>query len=204
MAKLTTMKNFIFLILPVLLFSNGACEDKKNSTKEDSGPFLTKEAIFAELGKEYEGIQENDVCIEEVEELNTLFVVGFFAYDRGCSVDRIFYNGYQLKGDHSEAYKIMQGNDFKGNSEKLVETYHIQVINVFKTVVWDSNEDFSEGEHFKPRTRIEGDQVISELWIQRPSGMIRERFYYLSTLTFSKDGNFVSLTTTNQFSVSFE
>ncbi len=212
MAKMKSMKKLIFLALPILLFSNGSCENETESganepvpTHEDGGPYTTEDAIFKNLQKEYDGLEKNDVCIVEVEELGTLFVVGFFAHDRGCAVDRMYYNGEELSGDHSQAQKIMNGNDFKYNSEKLVELYHIDVINTFKSVVKTTNEDF-EGhstQFTEPKTYTKGDQVVSELWIQRPSGMVMENSYYLSTLTFDSKGNYVSLEKTKQFSVPY-
>lgn len=199
------MKKLIVFLTLSTLFLNNACQNNNSSdVRTDEGPYTSKEKIMESLKEKYDDISEDDVCIEETSSFKGLFLMGFFAYDRGCSLEKMYYNGNEIPSNHSKANLIMEANDFANNAEKLVEKYHIEVINAFKTVIWDTNDDFSEGEHFKPRTKKEGDQVISELWIQRPSGMIMERSYYLSTLTFDKDGNFVSITTTNQFSVSFE
>ncbi|CAG5080285.1 hypothetical protein [Parvicella tangerina] len=202
------MKYTIIVVLTILLFCNGSCENKGTDVSSapvdevQNGGLTSKETILEALQEEHPDLEENDVCIVEVEEFDNLFIMGYFAYDLGCTVNRMFFNGVELPGDHTEANQIMAANNFKDNSEKLVENYHIYVINSFKTVIWETNEDF--GNKFsKPQTRIENDKVISELWIQRPSGMIKERSYYLSKLTFDADGNFVSLEKSNQFSVAY-
>lgn len=205
LAKMLLMRNILILILPILLFSNGTCEDQEDKIVESpvSNPLDSKEEILAYFQSEHDGLDESDICIVEVEEFENLFVYGYFAHDRGCAVNGMFFKGQELPGDHSKAYLIMNENKFSNNAEQLVENYHIKVINTFKTVVWETNEDFDEGEHSKPNTDVKDGKITSTLWIQRPSGMIKERSYYLSTLIFDKKGNFVSLEQSNQFSIAY-
>ncbi|MCB9187959.1 MAG: hypothetical protein H6598_10790 [Flavobacteriales bacterium] len=204
------MKKLLVLGLISFLFIHGSCENKNNKSVESSNQEIientsshTKETIFDLLKTEYPDLNENDVCIVEVKEFGNLFVMGFFASDRGCGLERMYFDGNELPGDHSKAAEIMLKNDFVTNSEKLTETYHIKVINTFKTVIWSINEDFDQSKFFEPKTFIEDEKVVSEMWIQRPSGMNKERSYYLSKLSFDMQGNFISLEKTNQFSVSF-
>lgn len=212
MAKITFMRDFLILTALFLLFFNGGC--KNNDDNQDSAPaptqikegkYTTKAAILTKLQTEYEGIQESDLCIEEVNSLGNFFVVGFFASDKGCGVDQLFFNGFELSKDHSESKIVMDANNFQENSSKAIETYHKDVIHQFKTVLTTASEDFLKGDadFFAPRTSVHEGQVTSEMWILRPSGMIPEASFYLSTLIFDKAGNFVSLTKTKNFSVPY-
>lgn len=198
------MKKTIILLSISFLFVNGSCESSAQDEKK--GPLTSEEAIFESISKEFDGLDKNDLCIEDVSELNHLFVVGFFAYDRGCGLERMFYNGYEIKGDHSDAKKILIDNGFEDDKTKLVETYHKEVILVFKSMIHQSNEDFEKaGVTFTPaNTWIEGGQIISQIWTQKPSGMMPETSYYLSTLVFDLDGNFVSLSNKQNFTVSID
>lgn len=207
------MKRLLLFSIVALLFLNGSCE-RKTSTIEavegtetplnnTSSGLTSKEAIFEHLKTVYPDLDEQDVCIIEVQEFGNLFVMGFFAHDRGCSVNSMFFEGNELPGDHSKAVEIMSKNDFSKDSEKLVNDYHINVANTFKTVVWSINEDFDESQFKEPTTYTEDGKVISVLWIQRPSGMIKERSYYLSKLIFDLEGNFVALEKSKQFSISY-
>lgn len=198
------MKKTIILLSLSFLFVNGSCESSAQDKKK--GPLISEEAIFDSISKEYDGLDKNDLCIEDISELNHLFVVGFFAYDRGCALERMFYNGYEIKGDHSDANKVLIDNGFEENKTKLVETYHKEVILVFKGIVNESNEDFvkSDVTFTPPNTWKEGNQIISQIWTQNPSGMIPETSYYLSTLVFDLDGNFVSLSKKQNFTVSID
>lgn len=196
----------------MLTFCNGSCENSEKQVDaaplgptSSGGDLTSKEGILKYLQQEYDGLGEEGVCIEEVDSFESLFVVGFFAHDRGCSVDRMYYKGSELSGDHSQANKIMVSNNFKNNAESLVESYHMNVINTFKTIVWDVNEDFESKsiKYNKPTTYKEGNKVVSEIWIQRPSGMVKERSYYLSILTFNDEGDFISLEQQHLFSVAY-
>lgn len=207
------MKKLFFLFFIMLTFCNGSCENSEKQVDaapvgpalSGGGDLTSREGILKYLQQEYDGLGEEDVCIEEVDSFENLFVVGFFAHDRGCSVDRMYYKGSELPGGHSQASKIMTSNNFKNDAENVVENYHMDVINTFKTIVWDINEDFESKSiaYNKPTTYKEGNKVVSEIWIQRPSGMVKERSYYLSILTFDKDGNFISLEQQQLFSVAY-
>lgn len=216
MAKIPQMKKFLILVVTVVLFSNGSCQNEKEeeSTTEESGPVSTtgdqvpntsKEGILKNLQSEFKDLDENDVCIVEVGELGNLFVVGFFAHDRGCSVNHMFFEGEQLPGDHTGAKMIMDANNFDKNNLELVQHYHIEVINTFKSILTEVNEDFEQSKElfFTPEVSFVDGKVVSKLWVQRPSGMVKENSYYVSTLTFDNDGNFISLEKSNQFSVAY-
>lgn len=198
-------KSFLFFFVTMSLISSG-CEDKANKNKgnNDKGPYTSKESIFELLKKDYPDLEENDVCIVESESFKSLFVVGYFAYDRGCAAEKMFFNGNEIDANHGDAKVVLVTNDFKKNPEDVITNYHLNVINIYKSTLQSENEDFKEaGVSFSTVSTIKSEGTyISQAWVQRPSGMNPENSYYLSKITFDTEGNFISAEKTKQFSVS--
>lgn len=200
------MKN-LFLILFGVLLSFMLCSSSCNNQSKDAelGEFLTEEAIFNEVKKEYQGITKNDVCIDQVKAFKTLFILGFFAHDRGCGDNRYFYKGNEIQLNDENIQLILIDNGFKVDQLKTVQTFHTDVINHSNSVLTSvpTNFDTASYEFHAPKTWEENGQIISSVWIQRPGGMIPEDNFYLSVYVVNKKGIQISHSKQNKFTVPF-
>lgn len=208
--KIQIMKKYLTGFFILSLFINGSCDgndSNKGQTDESkevsTGPLTSEEAIFNYLKEEHEHLTEKDVCISAVPFFGDLFVVGYFAYDKGCGLDKMIFHGNEIKPDHSESKMVLLAGGFGEQPEKAVQEYHIQVFHHFSSVMQKANDSFLKGtvDFTSPQVTKNESEIISEVWVQRPAGMIPENSFYKSTLIFDTEGNFITHKKSQQFSI---
>ncbi|MFT5780413.1 MAG: hypothetical protein ACI837_003375 [Crocinitomicaceae bacterium] len=202
------MKNlFTFLLLNSFLFigctqSQTASPVKKTSNKED---LTTKEGILAHLKKVHEGIEEDDICIDEITGLPELFIVGYFAHDRGCGNSEYYFGGKEVSLNNKVIKQILNKGNFENDNLAAVEAYHIGVVNHYDHSLSSKPDDFDESKFpfTAPDTRIVKGLIVSKTWVQERSGMLPEVHFHLSTVVFELDGNLADHQTSNSFTVEY-
>ncbi|MCB9198519.1 MAG: hypothetical protein H6600_08670 [Flavobacteriales bacterium] len=209
------MRKLVLGLILFILFINGSCdgdqssEEMKGHSEENTeikGEFNTEAAIFKHLQTKNSDLEQNDVCIDKVDEFKDLFLIGYFAYDKGCGLDEIYFNGNEYPTDHSISKEILQTANFQSDPEKAVEKYHINVIHHFRTVIYSNSDDFQKAgyEFSAPKTEKTSENIISTAWVIRPPGMVPETSYFLSRVIFDLEGNFISYEKISQFAIPIE
>lgn len=165
----------------------------------------SREGIILVLQKEYPDIDMNDVCIDSCYGLKNLFIVGFFAHDRGCGGARYFFKGKEISFDDKTTKEVLAHSGFKSNKFEVTEAYHKEIINHYEGMLNTEPERFTEGSEafFAPRVYKEGNRIISTMWIQERGGMLPEVGYHVSTLTMDLDGVPVDYSTSNAFIIEY-
>lgn len=206
------MKSIIlfFSFLSVLIFS---CSTDSSSLDGDGdGPITedqidpdSKRGIILQLQEEYPELELDDVCIDSCYRLKNLYIVGFFAHDRGCGGARYFFKGKEVTFDDKTVKEVLAHNGFKSNRLEVVEAYHAEVINHYEHDLSSEPERFAEGGEtfFAPKVYKEGNRIISTMWIQERGGMLPEVGYHISTLTMDLNGVPVDYSTSNSFIVEY-
>jgi len=191
------MKNIILLSLSLVIFS--ACGQK------NSGSLTSKEAIFKHLQKDNADLSYDDVCIDECTLLSDLFIVGYFAHDRGCVNPSYFFKGKKVLLESKIIKDILLNSGFKKDNLKTVENYHKEVTNHYRHILTEMPEEFDSKNHTftPPTTKILKGMIISTMWVQEPSGMMPQVAFHLSTVIFELDGTFVEHKKSNHFSVAY-
>ena len=200
-------------ILALILSSIGvfSCSSDSNSQNED-GPIAedqinpdSKEGIILLLQKEYPDIDVDDVCIDSCYGLKNLYIVGFFAHDRGCGGARYFFEGKEIKFDDKTIKEVLAHNGFKKNKFEVTEAYHKEIINHYEGMLNTEPERFTEGgeTYFVPKVYKEGNRIVSSMWIQERSGMLPEVSYHISRLIADPDGGLIDHSTSNRFTVAY-
>lgn len=200
------MKNLL-LLLTTVIFSIGLCSSGcTNEEQSDNlGKFVSEEAIFNEVKKQYDGISKDDVCIDEIKDFKTLFIVGFFAHDRGCGDNQYFYKGHSIELDEKNIQTILVDNGFNTDKIKTVEKYHNLIINHLNSTLDDTPKRFDtlNYEFHPPKVWEEDGQIISSIWVQKPGGMMPEDSFYLSVFIVDDKGMKISHSKKNKFTVPF-
>ncbi len=200
------MKNTI-LISTALILTLGLCSSSCDNEKSKAlGKYTSEEVIFNAIQKDYEGIQKVDVCIDEMKSFKTLFLVGFFAHDRGCDVSQYFYKGDSIQMTDVAIRTILMDNGFKDNKTAVVEAYNAEVTNHLNSVltVAPATFDTVTYEFHAPKTWEENNQIISHIWVKTPGGMIPEDTFFLSEFIVDGDGKVISHKKMNKYSVSYK
>lgn len=200
------MKNIILISIAFILSLSLCSSGCSNEETEVLGKYTSEEVIFNEIKKGYDGIQKEDVCIDEIKSFKTLFIVGFFAYDRGCDDSQYFYKGDSIQLTDVNIRNILIDNGFKNNKTKVVEAYNIEVVNHLNSVLTTAPDTFDTVayEFHAPKTWEENDQIISNVWVKTPGGMIPQDSYYLSEFIVDKDGKVKAFRKKNKYSVSYK
>lgn len=200
------MKN-LFIILSTIVFtigltSSGCSNDTKN---DDLGKFVTEDAIFNEIKKEHEGISKDDVCIDQIKDFKTLFILGFFAHDRGCGNNQYYYKGHLIELTDKDIQSILVDNGFQENKNVTVEKFNKDVINHLNYVQTTLPENFDtvNYEFYPPKVWEEDNQIISSVWVKRPGGMMPEDRFHLSVLIMDSEGVKLSHSIKNKFTVPY-
>ncbi len=205
-------KTSIFILSSILfitLSSNSCNNDKKTNPnknpKEETMKLNSEEAIFNHFAQLYPGLSEDDLCIDAPASFKDMFIVGFFAHDRGCGNNVYFYKGDSITLNDTTIQQILIDNGFKNSPSQVVEKYHLEIVNINKISLTNvpSEFDTTTYEFFPPKTYVEDNMIYSSIWVQRPSGMIPEVRFYLSNLVFDTKGKLVSSSQTKTFSVDY-
>ena len=190
------MKNILVLLsLSIVVFT--ACGQNK------SGPLSSTEAILKYLQKNQPNLSKDDVCIDKCTMLSDLFIVGYFAHDRGCGNPSYFFKGNEIQLKKKSIKAILMNSGFEENNLMTVENYHKEVTNHYRHVLIEAPEEFDTKKYnfTPPTTKILKGMIISSMWVQEPSGMIPQVAFHLSTVIFELDGSFVAHKETEQFVV---
>jgi len=192
------MKNiFILLSLSIVIFTG--CEQDR------SGTLTSKEAIFKALQKKHADLSDDDVCIDKCLLLNDLFIVGYFAHDKGCGNPCYFFKGKEVQLKKKTIKAILMNSDFEENNLMTIENYHKEVTNHYQQVLVNAPETFDLKKYnfAPPTTKMWKGMIISTMWIQEPAGMTSQApvNFHLSTVIFELDGSFVKHKKTKQFAV---
>ena len=190
------MKN-IFILLSFSLFVFSSCGQKKIRLLN------SKESIFKHLQKKNTNLSIDDVCIEECTLLNDLFVVGYFAHDRGCGDPIYFFKGKKIKMKNKTIKEILINSGFEKDNTNTVENYHSEITNHYQHILTVAPEEFDTKNHTftPPTTRILKGMIISIMWIQEQSGMIPQVVFHRSTVIFELDGTFLEHIKDEHFAV---
>ena len=187
--------------------TSSSCENEKatNSPKIEMGKLITSEAIFADLKKDNPDLEKDDVCIDASQYFKTLFIVGFFAHDRGCGNNNYYYQGDKIELSKDVIKQILLDNDFKSNPSKLVESYHIEVINHNNSCLSTQPERFDtiNFNFHIPTVIVENGQIISSIWVQQPGGMMPEDVFHKSIVVFHEDGTLDYHKKTDKYTVPY-
>ncbi len=196
------MKNTALYIFSFILLI-GLCSNSCDSQKDKMGELINKEAIYKDLEKGHEGISKDDICVDEIQQFETLFIGGYFAHDRGCGDNKYYYMGNSVELDNKTIQLILVNNGFNDQPEKVAANYNEYILNHNKSVITTAPEVFEKGGHdfSAPKSWIENNQVISQMWIKRPSGMIPEHRFFLSEVIFDMNGILISTTQKLKFTV---
>lgn len=194
---------YIFSIF--ILFCSACSSEKVNEQKVD----LSKdENVIAELNKSSEHkFSSNDVCIERPDSFKDLILVGYFAHDRGCTGNIVFYKG--VESTVSEIYTTLlkdHGWAKKVNREKLAINLVTQVLLKWVSPLFSEPKDFSQNSMHSfspPMAREEQNEVIVSTWVLEPAGMQPESSYYLFTAAFNDKGEMTRSEMTDRFSVNY-
>jgi hypothetical protein len=191
-------------IFTVLCLCSSGCNNDQKQTVE-MGQYLDEQSIFEDIKKEYPDIEKNDVCIDASQYFKTLFIVGFFAHDRGCGDEYYYYKGNKIVINNDKIKEILMDNGFENNKTKLIEEYHQEIINHNNTCLYSAPDNFDTINYVfeSPKVWIEKDLIISSFWIQQPGGMMPEAVYEKSVLIFKNDGAFESHKNVELFTVSY-
>ncbi len=200
-------KNLIYIFCLLLL----ACSDNSNDSTESNADLSTDEKVLEELNKgrtDKNKINKDDICIERPEKFKDLILIGYFAHDRGCMGNEVFYKGNRSTIDKVTAEVLMDaGWKDKVQREAIAIQYVVKVLLQWEIPLETEPENFkSNGDYtFMPPTAItENSETTVSVWTREPPGMAREDYFYLFTVTFGKNGEIVKSQVTDRFTVSYE
>lgn len=194
---------FSYIFLMFLAYS---CSTKKGEqVKLD----LSKdENVIAELNKSSEHqFTSDDVCIERPDSFKDLILVGYFAHDRGCTGNIVFYKG--VESTVSEIYTtLLKDNGWanKVKREKLALNLVTDVLLKWVSPLFSEPKNFSQNSMYSfspPMAIIEQNEVIVSTWVLEPAGMQPESSYYLFTAAFNDKGEMTRSEMTDRFSVNY-
>lgn len=202
------MRNIIIYSFCLLLFS---CSDKENNSTEGTSDLSTDEKVLELLNEgrtDKNKINKDDVCIERPEKFKDLILIGYFAHDRGCVGNEVFYKGKRSTIDEVTPNVLM---DNGWNDKVKREAIAIQYV-VIVLLHWDIPLE-TEPDNFKdngdytfmpPTAKTENNETTVSVWTREPPGMAREDYFFLFTVTFGSNGEIVKSQVTDRFSVSYE
>ncbi|MFT5860557.1 MAG: hypothetical protein ACI865_002670 [Flavobacteriaceae bacterium] len=185
--------------------STTTSSEGNNITTDNQAVTDYRATIINQLQTEYGEIDLNDVCIDSSYGIKNLFIVGFFAHDRGCGGARYFFKGKEITFDAKTTQLVLVNSGFKSKMLEITEAYHEEVLNHYEHDLSSEPERFIEGGEtfFTPKVEKKGNQIISTMWIQERGGMLPEVSYHLSTFVISLDGTPIEHTTSNRFTVDY-
>ena len=196
------MKNLFLLILinSFLIFSISQC-----GLSNSKGDLTTPAAILNHLKKEHTDLDENDICIDEIDGFTELFIVGYFANDRGCGSPDYYFEGKEITLGKRTIQKILMNGNFEEDNLAAVEAFHMGVTNHYNYSMntISANFDTTQYAFSPPKTFLNKDIITSEIWIQEQGGMLQEVTFHLSTLTVMLDGTLADHQISNRYTVQY-
>ncbi|NOQ74261.1 MAG: hypothetical protein GQ574_19790 [Crocinitomix sp.] len=192
------MKN-LFLAILINSFLIFGC------SQSGAGNLTNVDAILSHLKEQHKDLDEDDICIDEIDGFSAFFIVGYFAHDRGCGNPDYYFEGEEITLDKKATKKILMNGNFEQDNIAAVEAYHKGVTNHYEYSLSTMPDDFDESKHAfsEPSTVIDKDLIVSEIWIQERSGMLPEVSFHLSMLIVDLEGNLVDHQTSNHFTVQY-
>lgn len=190
------MKTFLSFCLLLNGFASCAQVSTSDSTDQQYD-VSTNEKVIAVL-TQIKGVEleKRDLCIQRETHFEDLVIVAFFAHDKGCMGDHIFYKG-QYVSTRNHAQQIFKDHDWgQQNKEKLAMQYTQEVLLAWETVLTQYASELQEdfGDFHPPKiTTTEQQEIEIILWVREPVGMLPQNEYYKARILFDSDGNFVSM-----------
>ena len=199
------MKNLFIILLMNSFLIVGCAQSKVDSQKKSKGDLTTADAILNNLKKKNKDLDEDDICIDKINGFNELFIVGYFAHDRGCGNPNYYFAGKEVTLDKKVIKEILLTANFKEDNLAAVEAYHIGVTNHYEHSLSTMPDKFDDSKHAftEPSTTLLKGMIVSKIWIQQRSGMLPQVSFHLSTLIFELDGTLVDHQISNHFTVKY-
>jgi len=155
-----------------------------------------------------QNVAPDDICIQRPDELKEVVVIGWFAYDEGCSGDELFVG--QTLGNVenlTDEGLVLNGWNNRQDREVLAQTWVEEVILAWRTPIHSEPDDFQQTTKlFSPpsTTTLSNGHIQVELWVREPEGMLPETTYTFRRYEFDEDGNLIEQTTVDRFTVTYE
>ena len=170
----------------------------------------TDEGVLEVLRREYgyDDLVEDDVCIRRPSDLDGVIVVGFFAYDAGCSGNDIFVgDSFGGMGELTPAGLARNGWEQVENRPSIALIWVDDVMLAWESVKWSENDDFAaEGVAFSPPVAqvLDDGSIRVVAWYETEAGMLPEAHYVQTEIVFDAAGNITSVVTLSSFTHEFE
>lgn len=206
-----------YLSIIVVFFLLTSCSDsekgkdgetKKSNTAAPADGKLDlsdDESVMAYLRKSNPDLQNDDVCINRINQFEGLILVGEFAHDRGCDGGSVFYKNQEMTFN-GLSERVLKDNGWSERTKKasLAIDYTIHVLKAWESVLTEEPDNFAQdstGYTFAaPAAIMEDGEVNVTCWVKEPAGMQPIDEYYHFSVTFGEDGSILRSETSNRFS----
>jgi len=185
------MKSFLLIATSLLLLSCSFLFDggKIKELNEDE----VKKDYCKKRGWDYDKMKR-DVCVVIDQEFKHFASIGTFANDRGCMAEECFFGGeYGSLAFLTPKALEYYGWGNKDKRSKLALKWTERIIFVWESPIFDMPKGFTESEFSKPKVEETKGNVIVQLWIREPAGMLNQSDYRFVKVTYSNSGEIKSI-----------